>query len=148
MPSDRHEEIHGADRTVESMNFIVEVKFSGFVDMDAILEGVAYECAEIIEDKIVELMKQPKHGKPYKHRDGIKRPASAVGEAPGIDSEDLVGSFDVIALSMHEAQINTDVEHGNILQEKRDRPFTEPAIELAVPEIIELIEKRVEDEWR
>lgn len=130
------------------MSFIVEVKFPGFVDLDEVLAGVAYEGAEIIEKKIVGLMHEPKHGNPYKHRDGTIRPASAVGEAPGIDSMDLVGSFDVIALSTLEAQIYSDIEYGNILQEKRDRPFTEPAVEAAMPEIVELIENRVEEKWR
>lgn len=128
--------------------YSVEVQDVSFPDFELLLSGVAYEGAEIIEGKIVELMNEPKSGDTYKHRDGTVREASAAGEAPGINSKDLVGSFDVIELSMLEAQVNTDVEHGNILQEKRDRPFTDPAIEKAMPEIIELIENRIEDEWR
>ncbi|HEY0428993.1 MAG TPA: hypothetical protein VGC76_14525 [Pyrinomonadaceae bacterium] len=130
--------------------FSAEVQFNPFavVDVDVMLAGVAYEGAEIIHEKIVGLMNEPKHGNPYKHRDNTVRPASEEGEAPGINSKDLVGSFDVIALSMDEAQINSDIDYGNILQEKRDRPFTEPAVELAIPEIAEKVEGRMEEEWR
>ncbi len=128
--------------------YLVETQDVSFPGFSLLLSGIAYEGAEIIHGKIVELMKEPKTGNPYKHRDGTVREASAEGEAPGIDSEDLVTSFDVIELSMSEAQINTDIFYANILQEKRDRFFTDPAIELAMPEIEELIGNRIEDEWQ
>lgn len=130
------------------MSVSVLTNFEPFLSLDDVLSGVALESAEIVETKIVELMKEPKSGNPYKHIDGSIRPASAEGEAPGINSEDLIGSFDVIALSSLEAQINSDVEHGTILQEKRNRPFTDPAIERAMPEIEDLIGDRVEERWR
>lgn len=128
--------------------YSVETRDVSFPGFGLLLSGIAYEGAEIIRGKIVELMKEPKTGNPYKHRDGTVREASAEGEAPGINSEDLVGSFDVIELSMTEAQINTDIFYGNILQEKRERLFTDPAVELAMPEIVEKIEDRIEQEWR
>ncbi len=130
------------------MEFSVEVKFEPFIDIDDVLSGVAVEGAEIIESKIKGLMQEPKSGKPYKHRDGGVRPASSEGEAPGIDSTELVNSFEIVALSAMEAEINSDVEHGAILQEKRNRPFTEPAIEQAMPEIVDLIEERIEQGWQ
>lgn len=133
---------------VRIMYFSIEAEFEPFPDIDLVLSGVAYEGAEIIHEKIVDLMNEPKTGRPYKHKDGSVRPASDEGEAPGINSKDLVGSFDVIELSALAAQIYSDIEHGHILEEKRNRPFTEPAIEAALPKITELIENRIEDEWR
>lgn len=130
------------------MIFSAEVRFEPFLDIDDALEGVTLEGAEIIQEKIVELMNEPKSGNPYKHKDGSVRPASAVGEAPGIDSRELVDSFEAVALSTLEAEVTSEVEHGSILQEKRGRPFTEPAIEKAEPEIVELIGDRIEQRWR
>ncbi|MET0754057.1 MAG: hypothetical protein ABWZ66_11815 [Pyrinomonadaceae bacterium] len=129
------------------MEFLAEVRFEPFPDIELVLAGVAYEGAEVIHEKIRGLMEAPKTGNDYKHVDGTIRPASAIGEAPGINSKDLVGSFDVIQLDMLSAQIYSDIHYGNILQEKRDRPYTEPAIELAMPEIITLIENRIESGW-
>lgn len=130
------------------MKFTLQADFEPFPDIDRILSGLAEEGAEIIHKNIVDSMNEPKSGNPYKHKDGSVREASAEGESPGVDSKDLVGSFDVIALSTLEAQINSDIEYGNILQEKRSRPFTEPAVEKAMPEITDLIEDRFETEWR
>src|SRR3954471_23243003 len=121
----------------------VEAKFDPFIDIEKILEGAAFEGAEIIEGNIRALMNEPKTGTPYRHVDGTVRNASAEGEAPGINSKDLVGSFDVIELSLLEAQIYSeiaDLGYGAILEEKRSRQFTEPAIELSEPEIEKLVE--------
>ena len=137
------------------MSFLLEAKFSPFLDFEDVLSGVALEGAEIIETKIGELMREPKTGKPYRHQDGTVRPASAAGEAPGIDSKDFVGSFEAIALSTVEAQLYSEIGdsdsingYGGVLEDYKNRPFTEPAIERAMPEIIDLIEKRIESEWR
>jgi len=57
------------------MDFFVEVRFEPFLDIDDVLSGAAEEGAEIIREKIVELMNEPKSGNPYKHKDGGVRPA-------------------------------------------------------------------------
>ena len=132
------------------MDFIAEVKVPVFLDTDSIdkaLSGEALKGAETIQEKIVELMNEPKHGNEYKHKDNTVRPASAAGEAPGIDSKDFVDSFESIELSLLEAEVNSDVEYGNFLQEERERFFTEPAIERALPEIVESVEDKIETEW-
>lgn len=126
----------------------VYVRFDPFLSFDEMLGGTMETAADYIVDEMLELMREPKSGRPYKHKDGAVRPASAEGEAPGIDSGDFSGGFDVISLSLLESQINNDVAHGYILEEKRNRLFTEPAIENAMPRIVDLIEETIEQKWR
>lgn len=125
----------------------VFVEFNEPVSLSDIQDGLAFEASEIIHQNIVDSMNEPKHGKPYKHQDGSIRPASAEGEAPGIDSKDLVGSFDVIAVSATEGQIYSDIAYLEFL-EARNRPTIQPAIDKAEPEIAELVKKKVEEKWR
>lgn len=127
---------------------LVEVPFNPFVDIGQVLSGVPYEGAEIIEGNIRKLMELPKHGNPYKHQDGTVRPASAEGEAAGIDSKDLVGSYESIELSLVEAYVYSeiaDIGHGGYLEEKRDRPVTMPAVEMSEPEIEKLVKERLKE---
>lgn len=72
-----------------------------------VVKGAAY-----IEGQIRALMEEPKSGRMYgKHR------ASAPGEAPAVESNNLIGSITVIKLeSALEAIIGTPVEYGLYLE--------------------------------
>lgn len=134
------------------LNFYFDYPSSVFIEaedkFDDATAGTMLDGAEMIVEKIVELMHEPKHGNPYKHKDGTVRNASAEGEAPGIDSEDLVGGFDVIEVTILEAQVNNDVEHGRILQDYFNRPFVGPASDAVEGKIIALVQKTAEEKWR
>lgn len=130
------------------MPFSIEVKFSPFADIDSVLSGVAFEAVGIINEKISDLMLAPKTGRTYRRNNGTTYTASDTGEAPAVKESQLINSFEEIALSTLEAQLESEVEYGDILQEKRDRPFTEPAVKEAMPEITELVEDRIQRAWR
>jgi len=129
------------------------VHFNPFDDPDVLMIGVMDESAELVIDHIEKLMKKPKTGRFY----GTHR-ASAPGEAPAITGDSppkthLIDLFDVqnvdslSAMVVNELGVEGEGHYGYILQEHRNRPFSEEAVENAWPEIEELIEDRI-DRWQ
>lgn len=130
------------------MNFSVTTKYDPFPDLETVLSGFPLEAANIVGEKIVDLMHEPKSGKTYKSRKtGKQHTASAPGEAPAIDTENLVSSFQSNDLRDLTAELFSEVAYGAILEDKHNRAFSEPAIDLALPKIETNVLQRIEDAW-
>lgn len=130
------------------MDFTVAIEYEPFPDLADALSGFPFEAANIIGERIVDLMHEPKSGRIYKSRKtGKEHQASAPGEAPAIDTENLVNSFEPEQLEDLTAELFSEVFYGAILEDKRDRPFSEPAIERALPDIEEDVLERFENAW-
>lgn len=130
------------------MNFTVAIEYEPFPDLEEVLSGFPLEAANLIGERIVDLMHEPKSGNTYTSRKtGKPHQASAPGEAPAVETTNLVDSFQTEELEDLSAELFSEVIYGAILEDKRDRPFSEPAIERALPDIEEDIFERIESGW-
>lgn len=93
------------------------------------------EVAFAIEAEMKLLMTGPKSGREYRQKGGIIHQASAPGEAPAVDTSNLIGSIDTRIISDSEAVISIPVEYAEALEfgaPKRGlapRPFVRPAVD-------------------
>lgn len=65
--------------------------------------------------------------------------ASAEGEAPANDLGGLANSIQASRKSEKETQVNIGKGYGQILEEKRNRPFAKPAVENVIDRIPDIV---------
>ncbi len=95
----------------------------------AAVKRLAFE----IEGKAKASMGQEKHGEVYLRPGGIEHRASAPGEAPAIDTGNLVNSIATELTGPASAVVFTNVEYAPYLEfgtkDIAPRPFLQPAVE-------------------
>ncbi len=70
--------------------------------------------------------------------------ASAEGEAPATDTAKLVNSIKLIPREGLNAEVLADAKYSSILEEDRNRPFMQPAVDKEVPKMVSNIDKILE----
>lgn len=104
--------------------------------MRAAVDAAVAETARDIEARAGEGMAETKHGRTYRRGDAAHR-ASAPGEAPAIESGDLVGSIRAGEVGPGRWVVASDDEKAPTLElgggRIAPRPFLKPAAEAARP---------------
>lgn len=130
------------------MILTTKVKFTGFRNPEDVMDGVMLEAADIVIDNIEILMKSGKSGRIYGSHQ-----ASAEGEAPANWTGKLLSEFESDMIDSTSAIINNSLavegpgNYGYILQEHRNRPIIEPALEMSEKQIDKLIDDRIKLGW-
>ena len=98
-----------------------------------------------IESRTKALMSGPKSGAFYARPQGKMHQASAPGEAPAVDTGNLINSIQVQMVSTFRWMVFTNAEYAPVLElggaHIAARPFFTPATQAAWPEFVEKMKK-------
>lgn len=111
------------------LNYQVLVNLGGLIDgIEADAAPIIKEVTFGIETEMKLSMAEPKTGNVYVRKGRVHR-ASAKGEAPAVDYGFLLNSIKADMRSPLQGVVSIGAEYGYILDQLKDRPFVEPAIE-------------------
>ena len=99
------------------------------VAIDRVIERNAYT---ILARSQLKMATGPKTGRIYKYGNVLHQ-ASAPGEAPAVDTGNLLNSGFVKRLGVADFGIGFSAEYAGILEEYKDRPFLYPSLEEQEP---------------
>jgi len=117
-------------------------KFNRAID-EHFLE-IKKDAAEEWRKGIIELMKEPKHGKVYKQAAGHRHRASAPGEPPAIDTGDLADSYEVrVHYKSGKVMIGTPLRYGFFLERGTRKMAKRPHIRPGFEQSIGAIERKL-----
>jgi hypothetical protein len=102
-----------------------------------------------IEGEIKSSMAEPKSGREYKRKGGKTHVASAPGESPAVDSNNLIGTIGPpIFESALEAKVGTPVEYAQYLEDGTVNMEPRPVWEKTVQEVLPTLETMLAKEIR